>query len=159
MHKTSENNFNIVLLKVILSCEPHYFPVDVSFPGVLPNDRHRRVVGVGFFSTNRVAGVFLVKGVYWLPWSLWKCWCEAFRRPWRRNGHTVLSIPSSRCIWSGVRLLVVLSCHAGCFREGTGPLFIENALWLLLELITKGRLLVKFSVMYLSGNSQRDVRI
>lgn len=65
MHKTSENNFNIVLLKVILSCEPHYFPVDVSFPGVLPSDKQTQACGgCGVFSTNRVAGVFLVKGVY-----------------------------------------------------------------------------------------------
>lgn len=39
IHKISENSFNIVLVKVILSSEPHYFPVYVSFPGVLPSDK------------------------------------------------------------------------------------------------------------------------
>ena len=45
MQKTAENNFNIVLLKVILSSEPHYFPVDVSFPGVLPSDKQTQACG------------------------------------------------------------------------------------------------------------------
>lgn len=44
-HKVSKNNFNIVPLKVILSSEPHYFPVYVSFPGVLPNDKQTWACG------------------------------------------------------------------------------------------------------------------
>lgn len=57
----SENNFNLVLLKVILSPEPHYFPVYVSFPGGLPSDKQTQAcaVDLGFFSTKWVAGVCL----------------------------------------------------------------------------------------------------
>lgn len=58
IHRISENNFNIVLVKVILSSEPHYFPVYVSFPGVLPNDKQTQACSrFGVFCTNRVAGV------------------------------------------------------------------------------------------------------
>lgn len=53
IHKISENNFNIVLLKVILSSEPHYFPVYVSFPGVLPSDKQTQAFGrCGVFSAR-----------------------------------------------------------------------------------------------------------
>lgn len=53
IHTISENNFNIVLSKVILSSEPHYFPVYVSFPGVLLSGKQTQAC--------RRFGVFLHK--------------------------------------------------------------------------------------------------
>lgn len=39
IHKISGNNFNIVLLKLILSSKPRYFPVYASFLGVSLSDK------------------------------------------------------------------------------------------------------------------------
>jgi hypothetical protein len=151
IYRLSENNFNIVLLKVILSCEPHYFPVYVSFPGGLPSDKQTQVCGrFGVFSTNSVAGVCLIKDISWLLWSLQKCWRKLFGRQWEKNGHTVLSTPSSRYSLSGVRLPVVLSCQIACFRGLCSFKIPHNCCW---NWSPKGKLLLRFSVMYLCGCS------
>lgn len=77
---------------------------------------------MGFSARIGVAGVFLVKKCNVCDFS--DHYRNAGVRPsesWRKNGHTVLSVPSSRCIWSGVRLLVVLSCHTAFnFRRELG---------------------------------------
>lgn len=148
-HKVSENSFCIVLVAVILSPEPHYFPVCISFPGDLPSDQQPQPCGrVGVLSTNRVTSVCLAIDIHWLLWSLQKCWCELFGRQWGENGHTVRFTPSSRYSFSGVRHLVNPVLSDGCFRNLCSFEMPHDCCksWSL-----KGKLLLRLSAMHVTA--------